>query len=89
MLCGCQCAAVGDKLCFLFGPVCSWNRLFDPRATLSTVSVLCRLPLIVADIVVTAITWSTQHQHARDLHMLGERRSLMGVFLRNGIQYFL
>ncbi|KAI0363488.1 hypothetical protein BV20DRAFT_123300 [Pilatotrama ljubarskyi] len=53
------------------------------------IAILGRLPLIIADIIVTAITWSTQYRYIRNVHELGSRMTIMAVLMRNGTIYFV
>ncbi|KAI0350745.1 hypothetical protein OH77DRAFT_1524613 [Trametes cingulata] len=59
------------------------------HSTRSAVAVLGRLPLIVADLIVIFITWTTQYKHIRDGRTLGKRKTIMSVLLWNGTLYFL
>ncbi|KAI0773028.1 hypothetical protein BD413DRAFT_538237 [Trametes elegans] len=52
-------------------------------------AIMARLPLILADIAVLAITWTTQYRAHRDARVLNGLTSLSTVLLRNGVLYFL
>ncbi|KAI0668038.1 hypothetical protein C8Q78DRAFT_1081444 [Trametes maxima] len=53
------------------------------------VAVLARLPLILADLAVVLITWSTQYAAYEHGLVLGTRTDLTTVLLRNGTVYFI
>ncbi|KAI0643543.1 hypothetical protein C8Q79DRAFT_1012817 [Trametes meyenii] len=55
----------------------------------AAVAVLARLPLILADLAVVLITWSTQYATYEHGLVLGTRTDLTTVLLRNGTVYFI
>ncbi|EIW55679.1 uncharacterized protein TRAVEDRAFT_50170 [Trametes versicolor FP-101664 SS1] len=54
----------------------------------TTVSIVARVSVIVADVIVMALTWATTHRH-QSVHVLGVAKTLSSVMYRNGAMYFI
>ncbi|KAI0758144.1 hypothetical protein C8Q74DRAFT_1221844 [Fomes fomentarius] len=56
--------------------------------TLSTVAISSRVCIIGADLMVLGITWAATYKASREIHALGQRTSLSGILLRDGLKLF-
>ncbi|KAI0770971.1 hypothetical protein BD413DRAFT_71573 [Trametes elegans] len=60
-----------------------------PRRLQPMFAVVARVPLVLADIALLAITWLTQYRYHKAALAVGRSRSLMTVLLRDGTLYCL